>query len=47
MQKIFAEGMAEYRKNGLAQRIIKRGGEFGWEEKAKEYIKVYESLLTR
>jgi glycosyltransferase involved in cell wall biosynthesis len=45
MQNIFEDGMAEYRKNGLAQRIIKRGAEFEWEEKAKEYIKVYESLL--
>lgn len=46
MQQVFAQGMAEYNKNGLAGRIMQRGNEFSWQEKAKEYIKVYQSMTT-
>lgn len=45
MQTVFKQGIIEYQKNGLAGRIIKRGNEFDWEEKAIDYIKVYSSLL--
>lgn len=45
MQHIFWEGINEYQKNGLAGRIIKRGNEFDWEEKAREYLEVYRSLV--
>lgn len=44
MQYVFNEGMMEYNKNGLADRIIRRGQDFSWEEKAREYINVYRSL---
>jgi glycosyltransferase involved in cell wall biosynthesis len=45
MQKVFNEGMLTYEKNGLSDKIIERGTEFDWEEKAMEYLKVYRSLL--
>ncbi len=45
MQHVFKTGMLEYQKNGLADRIRKRGNEFSWTEKAKDYIKVYRSLM--
>ncbi len=45
MQQIFTEGIFQYQKNGLAKKIIERGNEFNWEEKAKEYLKVYCSML--
>lgn len=45
MQSVFQQGMAEYRRNGLAQKIINRGNEFSWEKKAEEYCAVYTSLL--
>lgn len=45
MQSVFQKGMAEYRSNGLAQRIVKRGSEFNWQQKAIEYCTIYESLL--
>jgi glycosyltransferase involved in cell wall biosynthesis len=44
MQQVFAEGLAQYSKNGLADKIIKRGNEFSWREKAAEYVKLYRSL---
>ena len=44
MQSVFETGMAEYQRNGLAQKIIQRGRQFSWEEKAAAYCKVYESL---
>jgi glycosyltransferase involved in cell wall biosynthesis len=45
MQQVLKTGLTEYKKNGLAYRIISRGKEFSWEEKAKEYLRVYKSLL--
>jgi len=45
MLQVLREGMAEYHKNGLAQRIIKRGAEFRWEDKARQYLDVYRSML--
>ncbi|MEP7239047.1 MAG: glycosyltransferase family 1 protein [Ferruginibacter sp.] len=45
MQEVFKKGMLEYQKNGLAHKIITRGKDFSWEEKAQDYLKVYRSLL--
>lgn len=45
MQQVFRDGMMNYEKNGLADRIINRGNDFSWEEKARDYLKVYRSLL--
>lgn len=45
MRQVFDDGMAAYGKNGLAEKIRQRGERFNWEEKAKEYISVYQSLL--
>lgn len=45
MQEVLREGMKQYRQNGLAQKIISRGMDFSWKEKAQEYISVYNSLL--
>jgi glycosyltransferase involved in cell wall biosynthesis len=46
MQQVLKTGMGEYKKNGLAYRITRRGNEFSWEIKAKEYLRVYKSLMT-
>jgi glycosyltransferase involved in cell wall biosynthesis len=45
MMDVFKKGMMLYQQNGLAQKIMDRGNDFSWEEKAKEYLKVYRSLL--
>lgn len=45
MEEVFNSGLFEYQKNGLKQKIISRGNEYSWEEKALEYIKVYRSML--
>lgn len=44
MLHVFNKGMEKYRLNGLAGRIMERGRRFNWEEKARQYIKVYRSL---
>ncbi len=45
MMHVFHEGMREYQLNGLSQKIITRGKDFSWEEKAEKYLDVYRSLL--
>jgi glycosyltransferase involved in cell wall biosynthesis len=45
MQQVFKQGMMHYQQNGLAEKIINRGKDFSWEEKAQDYLKVYRSLL--
>lgn len=45
MQKVFRDGMKAFSVNGFASRVKQRGESFRWEEKAREYIKVYKSLL--
>lgn len=45
MQKVFQQGLEEYNRNGLSQKIIQRGKDFSWEEKAAAYCEVYASLL--
>ncbi len=47
MQWVFQAGIAEYQRNGLSEKIIKRGLEFSWEEKAAEYCKVYKRLADK
>lgn len=45
MRQVLAKGMDMYSANGLAEKIKQRGKIFDWEEKAREYISVYRSLL--
>jgi glycosyltransferase involved in cell wall biosynthesis len=45
MQLVFNDGLKEYHRNGLADKIIARGNEFNWNEKAEKYIEVYQSML--
>ncbi len=44
MQQVFAEGLRRYEKEQMAQRIRERGMRFDWNEKAKQYLEVYQSL---
>ncbi len=44
MQRVFKEGMIQYEREKMAVAIIKRGMQFDWNEKAKEYLKVYQLL---
>lgn len=45
MQEIFKKGLIQYKQNGLVNKIIERGNEFSWKEKAQEYLTVYDTLL--
>jgi glycosyltransferase involved in cell wall biosynthesis len=45
MRQVFYDGMKEYFKNGLAERIEERGKQFDWIQKAGEYLNVYKTLL--
>ena len=45
MQAVFDDGMAEYKQNGLAGRIMLKGSQYDWETKAAEYVAVYRSLM--
>jgi glycosyltransferase involved in cell wall biosynthesis len=47
MQSVLNEGLIEYQKNGLAQKIMQRGKEFSWEIKAHEYLNVYRSIFNQ
>jgi glycosyltransferase involved in cell wall biosynthesis len=42
---VFEKGMETFNKNGLANKIIERGKEFDWKQKAEQYVAVYRSLL--
>ncbi|HEY6064282.1 MAG TPA: glycosyltransferase family 1 protein [Chitinophagaceae bacterium] len=44
VQEVFYKGMEQYQKNGMTDQIKRRGLQFDWKEKAKEYLKVYQSL---
>lgn len=46
MRKVFYEGMQRYRRENMSAVIRKRGMHFDWNEKAKEYLGVYRSLLN-
>ncbi|MEO5984395.1 MAG: glycosyltransferase family 1 protein [Ferruginibacter sp.] len=41
---VFQEGMMHYQQNGLSGRIIQKGNEYNWEQKAAQYAAVYQSL---
>jgi glycosyltransferase involved in cell wall biosynthesis len=45
MCNVLEEGMQEYRKNGLAKRLIYRAEQFNWEQSAAKYLQVYLSLI--
>ncbi|CAN5767238.1 glycosyltransferase family 1 protein [soil metagenome] len=45
MQQVFKNGMAEYQRNGLSKKIVAKGNEYDWQQKAKEYVEVYRSLM--
>jgi glycosyltransferase involved in cell wall biosynthesis len=47
MQQVFAAGLIEYQRNGLQQKIMDRGNQFSWEQKAIEYLQVYRSMLQQ
>jgi glycosyltransferase involved in cell wall biosynthesis len=47
MQQVFTAGLIEYQRNGLQQKIMNRGNQFSWEEKAIEYLQVYRSMLQQ
>lgn len=44
MEKVFYNGMKEYNRNGLREKIIERGRNFNWDKAAKQYLEVYRSL---
>ena len=45
MKNVFHEGLHRYRQDNMAERIRLRCRQFDWEEKGREYISVYKSLL--
>ena len=45
MNEVYHAGMNAYSVNGLSQKIIARGQQFQWKEKAKQYVSLYQSLL--
>ncbi|HJW17049.1 MAG TPA: glycosyltransferase family 1 protein [Flavisolibacter sp.] len=45
MKDILLNGLDQYNKNGMADKIKERGTQFDWRQKAKEYLKVYKTLL--
>ncbi len=46
MQQIFFKGMEIYNSNGMAERVKARGAAFDWQQKAKEYLAVYKTLVN-
>jgi glycosyltransferase involved in cell wall biosynthesis len=45
MREVLSRGFEKYHQNGMADRIIERGKEFDWHQKAKEYATIYQSLM--
>jgi glycosyltransferase involved in cell wall biosynthesis len=45
MKNILLDGLEQYNKNGMAIKIKERAKQFDWRQKAKEYFKVYKTLL--
>jgi glycosyltransferase involved in cell wall biosynthesis len=45
MREVLSMGFEKYHQNGMADRIIQRGKEFDWHQKAKEYAAIYQSLI--
>ena len=46
MQHIFAQGMAQYEEQRMAEKIIQRGKQFDWKVSAEKYLEVYQSLMN-
>jgi glycosyltransferase involved in cell wall biosynthesis len=44
IRRTFSQGMYEFGLNGMAQKIVNKGREYNWEEKAKQYLEVYREL---
>jgi glycosyltransferase involved in cell wall biosynthesis len=45
MQQVLQEGLDEFSKSELTEKILERSRQFNWEVKAKEYLNVYKTLL--
>jgi glycosyltransferase involved in cell wall biosynthesis len=45
MCNVLEDGLQEYRKNGLAKKLVHRAQQFNWEQSAAKYLEVYQSLL--
>jgi len=45
MKHILFNGLEQYGRNGMAVKIKERAKQFDWRQKAKEYSKVYKTLL--
>jgi glycosyltransferase involved in cell wall biosynthesis len=45
MKQVFCTGMQRYEKEGMSTAIKEQGQQFQWEQKAKEYVNVYRTLL--
>jgi glycosyltransferase involved in cell wall biosynthesis len=45
MREVFFNGMKAYRMNGMADKIMKRGKDFDWKQKAQQYLELYRSLV--
>jgi glycosyltransferase involved in cell wall biosynthesis len=45
MQKVFADGMADYERNHPVEKIKAQAARFNWNNTAAEYIDVYKQLL--
>ncbi|MBS1741952.1 MAG: glycosyltransferase family 4 protein [Bacteroidetes bacterium] len=45
MRQVYYEGMKEYGRNGLREKIIARGSDFSWERSAAKYVEVYKSMM--
>ncbi|MEO6289073.1 MAG: glycosyltransferase family 1 protein [Ginsengibacter sp.] len=45
MLEVFNSGIKLFRETDLKERIMKRGGDFNWENSARQYVDVYHSLL--
>lgn len=44
MQRVFTDGMQQYKTRSMEQAIKKRSSDFCWEKAAKEYINIYRSV---
>lgn len=45
MCNVLETGLQDYRKNGLAKKLVYRSQQFNWEQSAAKYLQVYQSLL--
>lgn len=45
MQEVFHSGMEKFNADSLSERILARSREFNWEQKAKEYVNVYKTII--